>query len=121
MNSAHEAKENSAAIDGKMTKEEALFYRDKLLAIIDPKNFKCASCGYCGPCPQKIDIAEVMKQYNYYTVLGMEGAKERLNGWANWHDGYKIENCNECGACTAKCPNKLDVVSELKKIMALRG
>jgi len=121
MNGADEAKENCAAVTSGMTKGQAMEYRQELLDIVDTKNFKCTSCGYCKPCPQNIEIHEVMKHYNYYSVLGMEGAKKHLKGWSNWNDGYKVQNCNECGSCEAKCPNKLNVIEELKKVRTLIG
>jgi hypothetical protein len=120
MNGANEAKENCEAVIEPISKEKAMEYRDELQRIVDPKNFKCTSCGYCMPCPQKIEINEVMKQYNYYNMLGMEGSKERLVGWSYWNDGYKVQNCTECGECEAKCPNKVGIIEELKKIAALK-
>jgi predicted aldo/keto reductase-like oxidoreductase len=119
MNGINEAKENCEAVIPPISREKAMQYRDEILQIVDTKNFACTSCGYCMPCPQGIEIPEVMKHFNYYQMLGMEGARERLVDWAHWNQGYQVGNCIECGICEGKCPNKVDIINEMRKVLAL--
>ena len=82
----------------------------------------CSTCGYCMPCPRDVNIPECMKIYNekflfnnngffntsamdYYQYLS--GAMGKAS-----HAGL----CNACGRCLRKCPQKLDIISELKKV-----
>jgi predicted aldo/keto reductase-like oxidoreductase len=72
----------------------------------------CRRCGYCCPCPQKIDIPSmfVFKAY-----------KDRydLKDWSE--DRYfattvRAKDCVECGACEKKCPYNLPIRKMLKEV-----
>jgi uncharacterized protein len=72
----------------------------------------CRRCGYCGPCPQKIDIP---------TMFVLNGYKERYN-LAHWGaERYfsmqaRAKDCIECGACEKRCPYDLPIRNMLKKV-----
>lgn len=82
----------------------------------------CSTCGYCMPCPQGVNIPECLKIYNEKYLFGH-------NGFMNpaFFDYYQYVGgvmgkaayaglCNGCGKCLRKCPQKLDIISELKKV-----
>jgi uncharacterized protein len=72
----------------------------------------CRRCGYCAPCPQKIDIP---------TMFVFSAYKERYNlkNWAEERYGSMTstaKDCIACGACEKKCPYDLPIIDMLKKV-----
>lgn len=72
----------------------------------------CRRCGYCGPCPEGIDIPTqfvlngYLERYNLPTW-----AKERYNAL-----NKNASHCKECGLCEPKCPYDLPIREMLKKV-----
>ena len=78
----------------------------------------CSDCGYCGGCPQGINIGTVFRMYTNHKVWGLsDEAKAVYTGLGkdSMH-GQNPDLCNECGNCTRRCPQKLDVPKELKRV-----
>lgn len=72
----------------------------------------CRRCGYCAPCPQKIDIP---------SAFLFSGYKERYNlsKWAEERYASmpaKAKDCIECGVCETRCPYDLPIRKMLKKV-----
>lgn len=71
----------------------------------------CRGCGYCLPCPAKIDIPTsarmslLLRRAPYQNFLTDEW-REKMS---------RIENCIHCGHCTSKCPYKLDTPALLRE------
>jgi len=91
-----------------LTIDRAESLRTRFLQMIDAAQFKCASCGYCMPCPQEIDIPEIFKLWNQVKVLGISESTEALK-----QISVKIEDCTKCGSCEKKCPNRLEILKML--------
>lgn len=72
----------------------------------------CRRCGYCAPCPQKIDIP---------TMFVFSAYKERYN-LAQWAEerystmAFTAKDCIQCGACEKKCPYDLPIRSMLLQV-----
>lgn len=71
----------------------------------------CRSCGYCLPCPAKIDIpqsarmAELLRRTRYEQYMSDA-----------WHKKmHRIEDCIQCGACKSRCPYGLDTPALLAR------
>ena len=78
----------------------------------------CSNCEYCGDCPQGIKIGTVFRIYTNHKVWGL--SNEAKNAFAelgegSWN-GNHPDKCTDCGACSKRCPQKLDVPSELKRV-----
>lgn len=111
MGTIEEVNENisAASIGNKLTEEEKL----EAKKISDDLGSEfCRRCGYCGPCPQGIDIPNMFL---------LQGYKERYNlkKWAE--DRYSAlkstaKDCLECGNCEAKCPYNLPIRKMLKSV-----
>ncbi len=72
----------------------------------------CRRCGYCGPCPQGIDIPTQFILEGYYLRYDLEDwAKERYLGIDK-----KASDCIECGKCEPKCPYDLPIRDMLKRV-----
>lgn len=88
---------------------------DRALAGIREKTgIRCPACGYCQPCPAGVDISENFRVFNEYRMFGLRDtaqlAYRRLAG--------KASACTECGACLAKCPQRLPIPDLLVRIMS---
>ncbi|SDZ21614.1 Predicted oxidoreductase of the aldo/keto reductase family [Proteiniborus ethanoligenes] len=72
----------------------------------------CRRCGYCAPCPQRIDIPVQFLMEGYYTRYNLKDwAKERYLSMEN-----KAVDCIECGICETRCPYDLPIRRMLKKV-----
>ncbi|MCD8218738.1 MAG: aldo/keto reductase [Clostridiales bacterium] len=75
----------------------------------------CTGCRYCQPCPAGIQIQDIFQFYIWHHVYGLtEHAKNqyrdyRERGRATWRE------CLDCGACEARCPQKLPIRKELRQ------
>lgn len=88
----------------------------------------CTGCKYCMPCPYGLDIPGIFAQYNkcldegnYPTniqdkeyrkarrafLLGLDRAVPRQR---------QPQNCVNCGACLPKCPQHIEIPTEMEKI-----
>lgn len=76
--------------------------------IIGSSEPRCTGCGYCLPCPQKLEVGGILAHYNLYKYLNIESAKEQFNQ-IQWDPRYKLKNCTACGLCESRCPNQLPV------------
>jgi len=82
------------------------------------KEIPCTGCEYCMPCPQGVRISHVFQLMNYATVYGLkELARERYGRIKSTEKEKKekADACVECGQCEEKCPQKIDIVKQLKK------
>ena len=82
----------------------------------------CSTCGYCMPCPQGVNIPECIKIYNEKYLFGHKGlVNESLIDYYQYAGGImgnsgNAGKCNGCGKCLRKCPQKLDIISEMEKV-----
>ena len=77
----------------------------------------CRRCGYCGPCPQGIDIP---------TMFIFSGYKERygLGSWAEERYATmkkRAKDCVKCGICERRCPYDLPIREMLEKVNKIFG
>ncbi|MCM8807038.1 MAG: aldo/keto reductase [Candidatus Omnitrophica bacterium] len=78
----------------------------------------CTSCNYCMPCPRNIPVPFIFNLYNNFILLGSEKfVKEYKNIGLEKNDTRKkADECIECGECEKKCPQKIKIRDEIKKI-----
>ncbi len=79
----------------------------------------CTACRYCMPCPQGVDIPEVLRLYN---DAHMYGALPRQRVYYSWIDeGARADSCTACGECESACPQGIAVAGWMEKAQALLG
>lgn len=81
----------------------------------------CTGCRYCcADCPRQLDIPFLLAAYNEYRT----GGEKDLSSWRLARLGALPEDkrpsaCIGCGACTAHCPQGLDVPACMREMAAL--
>ncbi|MHC4777686.1 MAG: aldo/keto reductase [Planctomycetota bacterium] len=75
----------------------------------------CTSCGYCLPCPSGVDIPGCFSCLNSAHVFdNMEMMKKAYPMIVS--EGERASDCTECGECVEKCPQEIDIPTEMKKV-----
>jgi len=73
----------------------------------------CSVCGDCLPCPEEVNIPEVLRLRNLAVAFDMtEFGKYRYKMFENagdWFPGKKGNKCTECGDCLPRCPLELEI------------
>lgn len=75
----------------------------------------CTACNYCTPgCPKQICIPEYFRLFNKRKQNLSSGKSKEYEDLKNEH-GRPLD-CIECGQCERVCPQKLPIISNLKKV-----
>ena len=73
----------------------------------------CTLCNECLPCPENINIPEVLRFRNLNEGYDMlDYGRFRYNmfeGQGHWFPGTFASHCTECGDCLPRCPEDLNI------------
>jgi predicted aldo/keto reductase-like oxidoreductase len=73
----------------------------------------CSQCYACLPCPENINIPEVLRLRNLAIAYDMtDFSKYRYQMFENaghWFAGVKGNRCTNCGDCLPRCPEQLNI------------
>jgi len=105
--------------DGELTPEEiCAFQRLENHQKVALKIDKCSQCYACLPCPENINIPEVLRLRNLAVAYDMTDYGQYRYGMfenaGHWFPGMKGNKCTECGDCLPRCPEKLDIPALLE-------
>jgi len=123
MNTIEMVEENArvASVGGQLSEAE----REQIVLMMNEHKklaeLYCTGCNYCKPCPQDINIPYMFELMNYHRVYGLtEYAraqyKEAQEG-KSWEKTKTAEACVECGTCESKCPQHIQIISQLKETL----
>ena len=119
MNSLEMVRENvknaADAKVGEFGEKEEILIRSVVEAINEKMKVGCTGCGYCMPCPKKVDIPGTFSAYNKrYTDSKFRSLIEYVMCTALRKDSTSAANCVECGLCEKHCPQGIKIRQELK-------
>lgn len=90
------------------------------MAMQDIKKFSdlyCTGCNYCQPCPSNINIPRIFSSFTMHNVYGLsKTAKDEYRNYVNDNNVANVDSCTECGLCERKCPQRLKIRDELKRV-----
>ena len=87
---------------------------DEVKSVKSKMGVNCPACGYCKSCPSGVDIPGNFAVYNEYRIYGLK--EHASNAYAGLVERAAL--CTECGACLSKCPQKIDIPTVLRSVMA---
>ncbi len=90
---------------------------DRVVSILRSQpSIPCTDCRYCmEDCPQHIGIPRMFGLYNrFLRYENLEGAKADYARMTREHP--KASECLRCGACEARCPQRIPIIANLEKI-----
>ncbi len=119
MNSIEMVEENvknaSTAEVGEFNTEDFKLLEDVVKEINRSMKVGCTGCGYCMPCPMKVDIPGTFSAYNkLHTDSKFIGLKEYVMCTVLRKDSTSASNCVGCGKCEKHCPQGLEIRKHLK-------
>ena len=120
MNSLEMVQENLRIADevrvGEFTEEQLRLVEQVRQEINRNMKVGCTGCGYCMPCPNKVDIPMAFHCYNLkYTEGKKSGSWEYLQSTAMRRETSSASQCVGCGKCEKHCPQGLPIREKLKE------
>ena len=116
----------AAALDGAAALGED--YRADLIAKMDAVELIegdfCTACGYCKECPGGFAPQHFMKAMRDFAIYRIPA--DELSAWLDSKYPGKsvaeqLAKCTECGECEEKCPQKLQIIAEIRRAKAAVG
>lgn len=123
MTSVQEVEANVASVSKTpWTEVQNAEVKRRVDALLGSADHVCTACGYCMPCPQGLNIPEILKLRNYHGVLKLESASQSFaERYQYWGDSHKADKCVACASCEQKCPNSLPVSQLMTDVMETMG
>lgn len=105
--------------DGKLTTLELATFNKIEETLKDTlKSDHCLQCYQCLPCPENINIPEILRLRNLGVALDMNDygsyRYQMLENAGHWFWGKKGDKCTDCGECLPKCPENLNIPELLR-------
>jgi len=98
-----------------LTDEDHNFLKKIVKTINENTKVGCTGCGYCMPCPKKVDIPGTFSAYNkLYSDSKFTGLFEYMQCTVLRKDSTGASNCIECGKCELHCPQHIEIRKQLK-------
>ena len=118
MNSDEMVRDNihtaSATRVGELTREDEAMLRRVVGAINGKLKVGCTGCGYCMPCPKKVDIPGTFAAYNRrYQEGKFWGFVDYVICTMLRKNSTAASNCVKCGRCEKHCPQHIPIRAKL--------
>ncbi len=100
---------------GELTANDEQMLKSVVRAINAKLKVPCTGCGYCMPCPQKVNISGTFSAYNTrYSKGKFAGFKEYVK-CTKPKEYAPASKCIGCGKCEQHCPQGIEIRAQLKE------
>jgi predicted aldo/keto reductase-like oxidoreductase len=97
-----------------MSSEETEIISKVAAAYRQVLKLDCTGCAYCMPCPHEVNIPVIFSLYNdYFMFKDLNICRIMYN--VLMAPEQIASNCEECGECEEKCPQKIEIIETLKE------
>jgi len=118
MSNLQQVKENvrTASHSGidKLTGEELSLLDQVALKYKSMGFVGCTGCRYCLPCPEGVNITEIISLYNEFYVKNMNG-EVKAKYCKSITPESRAKRCKACGKCQELCPQQLPIPDIIKR------
>lgn len=118
MSTMQQVKENVKTADNsginRLTKEELSIINRVALEYKKVGFIGCTGCKYCLPCPQGVNITEIIALYNEFYMKSMSD-EVKAKYWEHITPESQAKKCIACGTCEELCPQKLPIREIIKR------
>lgn len=99
-----------------ISEADTALLQEHLAQLTQMADLYCSGCKYCLPCPQAVVIPHIFWVYNMARVYGLwDQARGEYRAIGHWPPGQQADACTACGACEAKCPQRLPIRAQLQE------
>ena len=100
---------------GELTAGDEEMLKRVVRAINAKMKVPCTGCGYCMPCPQKVNISGTFSAYNRrYANGSFAGLKDYVRCTSS-KEYAPASACIGCGKCEKHCPQSIEIRKQLKE------
>lgn len=118
MNAMEQVEENCRIADeaapGSLTDAELALVERVRARYQEKFKIPCTACEYCMPCPRGVSIPKIFSLYNALYLYNEPFWSKMMYSMNMAPENHAI-HCAECGQCEESCPQKISIISELKK------
>lgn len=111
---------NAAVVSGPPLSEAE---RADLVRLLDEleglASLYCTGCNYCAPCPHGVSIARRFELMNQHRVWGL--TDKARTAYQQLVARESEGECEECGECLPKCPQRIAIIDQLEETAAALG
>jgi predicted aldo/keto reductase-like oxidoreductase len=78
----------------------------------------CTGCRYCLPCPEGVEIPEIISFYNEFYMMN-EKDEVKKKYWEHITPESQAKRCKRCGRCEELCPQQLPINEILSRAVTI--
>jgi predicted aldo/keto reductase-like oxidoreductase len=118
MSTIEQVKENIMSADrsgpGTLTAKEMQIINEVAAKYKEFGFIGCTGCRYCMPCPEGVNIPEIISLYNEYFIKD-NNDEVKKKYWEHITPESQAKRCARCGKCEELCPQKLTIREVLSR------